>query len=823
MIANLVKLNNKSKYTCSECKHGSITRFKKHKLTPTERRHTYSQFNFAIPPPGPLAQLELTDPEEYIISRCIVAMHIENRRNDSNRPTQSKRTGHGCILPLDLAHTYADYVNQHSLPRERNSLLFYDVVQEGTGDEEYLFRVNADRMQQTLTWRKHYNTEYHDVPIRDDIFNDYRRNPDVKTTLIHLTEADTHDDDDLVDITAQDAVFDDIQEHKENEIVRVSHNGASEGVEHVNTASEQALLNEGEQRRPVYGYVATPNTGRLSKKALKKVLDLQNSMKCQAQESALNADTPTPPTPPPLRIKKRPIKPINEFEREVAYLVRAFPKLFVFGDCGWNNTRRIHTFEDFRAWVAHLLKLCYAREDKDGKRTLHYPFQANSTFVHYCHNRIHRQRVSSSMRFYLKHSAPKELLDPDFKVADLEQMNSKDVARMVHHAVVRIRPLEGDPGHLRQVANNMRSFTMDYECPSEFTTTAYNDLHDDALHTKKILPYLDDQDADDVRLRADMVYSNPATVSFFFLMKILIRRDVLARFSYPTNFIKWFVDKFEFQNRGSVHDHALQKLIFLFLKIAAEDKTTFTKDDFQQIDVHGPKLGYYSEMRTIAHMLVPRIERRARTLISQHPEHKEALNKLISTIHKHDMWTVVSDESKQSEATNSTQHSTQLPSDDVDHTALPSSTSLEHILALTKDSKLTEMLDSLHRSHQLGEYADKALIAVHKARIHPYDNSMERYREEFIEKSCDGKNRWLDKKNTENIARRFRSAMDKRLKTPLQDRMTAQHFYTLWHSNHQECSQFHRCRLGYCQRVRKVKGDDDSPDMTHIVCRHRWP
>ena len=29
--------------------------------------------------------------------------------------------------------------------------------------------------------------------------------------------------------------------------------------------------------------------------------------------------------------------------------------------------------------------------------------------------------------------------------------------------------------------------------------------------------------------------------------------------------------------------------------------------------------------------------------------------------------------------------------------------------------------------------------------------------------------------------------------------------------------------MGYCLRVRRVKSDDDSPDKTHIPCRHRWP
>ena len=66
--------------------------------------------------------------------------------------------------------------------------------------------------------------------------------------------------------------------------------------------------------------------------------------------------------------------------------------------------------------------------------------------------------------------------------------------------------------------------------------------------------------------------------------------------------------------------------------------------------------------------------------------------------------------------------------------------------------------------------------------------------------------------------------MKKRLETSPEKRDSAQKFYTHWHSQHQECSQFHRCRPGYCQRVKKLKGNDDTTtDKTCITCRHRWP
>ncbi len=251
MIANLVQLNRESKHTCNLCKHGTPSRFKKHKLSGFQRQRVFSRFNFAIPPPGPLAQLELTDEEEYIISRCIVAMRIENRLNDAARPVQSKRTGHACILPLDFAHTYADYVNQHSLPRRRDNLLFYEVVQEGGADTEYTFRVNAEKMQNALAWRKRFNIEYADVPVSSEIFDDYRRHPEVKARIVRIDPPEETNTD--VDTTAPDVTYDEPQEHKDNEVVRVTHHGANDGVEHVNTTTEQERLDAAGQHKPVYG------------------------------------------------------------------------------------------------------------------------------------------------------------------------------------------------------------------------------------------------------------------------------------------------------------------------------------------------------------------------------------------------------------------------------------------------------------------------------------------------------------------------------------------------------------------------------------------
>ena len=232
-------------------------------------------------------------------------------------------------------------------------------------------------------------------------------------------------------------------------------------------------------------------------------------------------------------------------------------------------------------------------------------------------------------------------------------------------------------------------------------------------------------------------------------MKTLLRRELLARYSYPTHFIKWFVDKFEFQNRGTVHDHALMKLIYLFLKDDKKGKTKdFKPEDFEEIDVHGPKLDYYSSMRKVAHMLVKRIWRRANALRKSHTDYHDKLTSLIESIESHDLWKAVTKQEESIAKTSTPQHNTREPDDEVDQPALPNTTSLEHLLELTKTEKCDEMLTSLHRSEQLGLEADKALIALKKANIHCYDNSMQRYRDEFVENLCDDKNSRLDTKHT---------------------------------------------------------------------------
>ena len=84
-------------------------------------------------------------------------------------------------------------------------------------------------------------------------------------------------------------------------------------------------------------------------------------------------------------------------------------------------------------------------------------------------------------------------------------------------------------------------------------------------------------------------------------------------------------------------------------------------------------------------MLVPRIERRAQalSLMPEHKKHAKTLKLLIARIHDSPIWGKVTAERNRKTKTSTTQHLEREPSDDVDHTGLPNSTSLEHLLALT--------------------------------------------------------------------------------------------------------------------------------------------
>ena len=71
--------------------------------------------------------------------------------------------------------------------------------------------------------------------------------------------------------------------------------------------------------------------------------------------------------------------------------------------------------------------------------------------------------------------------------------------------------------------------------------------------------------------------------------------DVMRRSSYPVAYEKWYAREFEFQDRGSVHEHAVKVMTFLWIKSQAKNKATekLTEDDFEEITIRTDKLSMY--------------------------------------------------------------------------------------------------------------------------------------------------------------------------------------------------------------------------------------
>ncbi len=96
--------------------------------------------------------------------------------------------------------------------------------------------------------------------------------------------------------------------------------------------------------------------------------------------------------------------------------------------------------------------------------------------------------------------------------------------------------------------------------------------------------------------RHKMLHENPATVCMWFFIRQMINKDVMRRSSYPAAYEKWFASKFEFQDRGSVHEHSVKAMTFVFIKAHSKDKRAdeLTPDDVAEITCRTDKLSMYN-------------------------------------------------------------------------------------------------------------------------------------------------------------------------------------------------------------------------------------
>ena len=84
-----------------------------------------------------------------------------------------------------------------------------------------------------------------------------------------------------------------------------------------------------------------------------------------------------------------------------------------------------------------------------------------------------------------------------------------------------------------------------------------------------------------------MLHENPATVCMWFFIRQFVNMQVMRQCSFPVAYEEWFARKFEFQDRGSVHEQAVKALTFLWIKSDAKtrkkDINDLTTDDYEAV------------------------------------------------------------------------------------------------------------------------------------------------------------------------------------------------------------------------------------------------
>ena len=107
----------------------------------------------------------------------------------------------------------------------------------------------------------------------------------------------------------------------------------------------------------------------------------------------------------------------------------------------------------------------------------------------------------------------------------------------------------------------------------------------------------------------------------WFFIRQLVNMEVMQRSSYPVAYEKWYARKFEFQDRGSVHEHAVKALTFLWIKSHAHEKKKkaeeLTEDDFEEITCRTDKLSMYCESAKVREIMVGRIAYRIRQYLKE--------------------------------------------------------------------------------------------------------------------------------------------------------------------------------------------------------------
>ena len=309
-------------------------------------------------------------------------------------------------------------------------------------------------------------------------------------------------------------------------------------------------------------------------------------------------------------------KPQNEWS-EKDILAMAFVTEFPFGITSFRTPRHVPS-TDIIDWTRHLAYLCYKLDDDSA--TVQHRLQVNPVFVLYIRNRAHRHAINNDLKFFLQRTT-KQLKkkfprwNDNITNAEFRKWPKEELTKFHTYVASNLECKPGDPADLQKFKKTLISCTLAHGTPTDYVTTSWNDPNVWDLHRPEILPYPEDpntsqnqipkppaprkssqyqihQDAmtshkpelqnttDASRtaqiypkeMRYKMLHENPATVCMWFFIRQLVNMEVMQRSSYPVAYEKWYARKFEFQDRGSVHEHAVKALTFLWIKSHAHKK-----------------------------------------------------------------------------------------------------------------------------------------------------------------------------------------------------------------------------------------------------------
>jgi ATP-dependent DNA helicase PIF1 len=237
--------------------------------------------------------------------------------------------------------------------------------------------------------------------------------------------------------------------------------------------------------------------------------------------------------------------PINEFNRTQAIFSLAFPTLFPNGAAEFITPRMREI--GLRDYIRHLLLY------KDSR------FAQHSRFRYIGFNMLMRHQINSKSGFFVKKMRPEQ---GDLTLDDLKMAFQEDTveAEAIINQITRFSgTLRGTRPFWYGALKQLQSTVRQLGCPSLFITCSAADYHWDSL--MRLMPgdvYQRFRDADTrdrrVRVARDAVKDNPLIVDFYFYRRFqLFKRHILKpKFNVVDS---W--DRFEYQARGSAHNHGL--------------------------------------------------------------------------------------------------------------------------------------------------------------------------------------------------------------------------------------------------------------------------